>query len=271
MNFASKLFLPAAFAVSVMSFTSCGPSTQTINGFDYSFTAPGRVQVSNEEISPRRAVNSCLYLVDDNGDGVAQVEVIYANLNPQYVLEDYYGTEAEPGETAGTFVSCTEGGNVYAFNQDSCTVVLSLYDETLTPADFTDWKINHDYDFAASKCDHDPKNDRPFLYETYGKFSPNIDYALTDDYITMNRFQYDPEKNIVDVVILLRNKSKDGYMAHQETNDEYIASRVMAFASGTGLYGTYCRSKEAPVVIRVYDTWGEELPSITRTLAPEIF
>lgn len=263
MKIANQLLAPAVVIASALWLTSCGPSTKTIECYDFSFTAPGVIEMSNQEMSERHAVNTCAYFTDDKGEDIASVEVIYANLNPRIVLEDYYG-EAEPAETEGMYVSSDDFGTMYAFNQDSCTVVLLLlHNCQLTVNDFTDWKINHDYEAAARKCDHVATNDRPFLYETYGRFSSNIDFAITDDNIVMRQFRYDPGENILDVVVLLRSMGKDEYMANRESNEEYIASRVMSFADETGLYRTYCRSKEAPVEIRVSDVWGGALPVIT--------
>lgn len=261
---AHKFLSFATVIASALLIVSCGPSVKTFEGKDFTFTAPSSLEVSGKSSSRRGAVHSTMDLTDPKSDVTYNVEVVYAMLNPQYVLEDGYGLDIESAGVDGMYVACNDFGNVYAFNQDSCTVILTIPGEgELTVNDFTGWSVNHSNEAAAARCDHHPENDRPFLYEAYGAFSPNIDYAITDDYISMRKFVYNPDTNEVDITIYLRDMTRDSYMAHKENNDAYISSRVKGFAESTGYYHTYCRTKEAPLKISVYDTFGVELPVIT--------
>jgi len=262
-------FLISRFAsvlLAIVSVVSCGPSEEVYEGKDFVVTAPAGLEISNKSESKRGAMYSTLDLYDEKADVTYGVEVIYAMLNPQYLLEDYYGCEIE-STGDGVYVAMADFGNVYSFNSDSCTIALTIPAEgELTFDDFKAWKVNHNNDIAAARCDHHPENDRPFLYEAYGIFSANIDYAITDDNISMESFKYKPEKNTIDVTVMLRNKTRDGYLAHRDENDEFILSRVKAFAEGIGLYYTYCRTKGADLKISVFDTFGEPLPVITAAL-----
>lgn len=262
-NYCASLALLAASATTLVS---CGPSAKTFQGTDFTVSAPSSLEVAGTGWSKRHAVSSTLDLEDPERGDVYNIEVIYAELNPAYLLEDYYGEEPEEVKD-GMYVTCPDSGNIYAFNEDGYTFVVMIPGEsTITIDDFTDWTVSHDAEDAARRCDHNPEGDRPFLYETYGTFSPNIDYAITDDNITMRRFEYNPETNNVDVTILLRSKSRDGYMTHKDSNDEYVVSRVKDFAASTGLYYTYCRSKGADLEITIVSADGETLPVITAEL-----
>lgn len=253
-------------AVSATALVSCGPSVKTYEGKDFTVCAPSSLEVSGTGWSKRHAVSSTLDLEDKSSGDVFNIEVIYADLNPAYLLEDCYGEEPEK-VSDGLYVVCPGFGNVYAFNEDGCTVTVMVPgDAAISIDDFTDWNINHDAGDAARRCDHRPEGDSSFLYETHAAFSSKIDYAITDDHISMRKFKYNPETNKVDVTIWLRNKSYDGYMAHKDNNDEYIVSRVKDFAASTGLYNTYCRSKGAEIEITIEPTSGPVLPVVTAKL-----
>lgn len=254
-----------AFIVLVFLTVSCGPSVRTFEGMDFSLTAPANLEFDGMTKSKRGAVSSEISLVDRKNELEYSVKVFYAMLNPQYVLEDSYVGDIEVFRP-GVYVAYTDYDTYYAFNQDSCTVVLSVPgDSELTFDSFTDWRIDHDYDLAAHYTDKHPENDRPFLYEAYAVFSPGIDYALTDDYITMREFRYNYDTNKIDVTILARDDtmSYENYMANKNAYDKYIAAKVKDFAVGTGIYYTYCRSKGAVIDITVRACYGEYLPVIT--------
>lgn len=247
---------------------SCGPTVKTFEGRDFTVDGPASLEVSSQDVSKRGAVSSSISLEDKKTGDVYNIEVFYAEMNPSYLLEDYYGEEPDSlGD--GVYVSYMDWGDAYAFCKDSCTISVMLPGEgTLKFEDFTNWAVNHDKAAVAKRCGltSGGVGDAAFLYETYGTFSPNIDYALTDDNISMRRFDYNPETNTVYVTIWLRRMTRDGYLNNEEANNDYLVSRVRDFAKSTGLYYTYCRSKNAGLEISVEPLDGTEVIEIKTQL-----